>query len=155
MGQGLKKITCKTKKRPGAESLLPWSGGDRQIRARAEQGFICFSFCSTRRISTPISIEGDNIEPVNTETGRLDDHLHSYVGSHPGNENDLHNDNNDINEEVERWTNENQVNDVEEVDDIIGRKKKKKTFKVWDEFKEGILPAGQRLDDHIHLIFEA
>ncbi|KAI0501444.1 hypothetical protein KFK09_016389 [Dendrobium nobile] len=33
------------------------------------------------RMSTPVSMEGDNIEAANIEIERHDDHLHSYVGS--------------------------------------------------------------------------
>ncbi|KAL0907906.1 hypothetical protein M5K25_022359 [Dendrobium thyrsiflorum] len=77
-------------------------------------------------MSTPISMEGENMEPVNTNNGRLDDHLHSYVGSQPANEDNTHNDDNEIDEEVEKWTNENQENDIEEADDIIGKNKRKK-----------------------------
>ncbi|XP_020684073.1 zinc finger MYM-type protein 1-like [Dendrobium catenatum] len=44
----------------------------------------------------------NSIEHVNTETRRLDDDLHSYVGCHPANENNTYNDNIEIDEEVER-----------------------------------------------------
>ncbi|KAI0529520.1 hypothetical protein KFK09_002072 [Dendrobium nobile] len=103
------------------------------------------------RMSTPVSMEGDNIENAIIETGRHenqnDDHLHSYVGSQPMNENNTHNDDNEIDEVVEKWTNENQVDDIEEVDDVIGRNKRKKRSKVWDEFKEVILPTGQKKEN--------
>ncbi|KAI0496700.1 hypothetical protein KFK09_023024 [Dendrobium nobile] len=81
-------------------------------------------------MSTPVSMEGDNIEPANIEIERQDDHLHSYIGSQPMNENNTHNDDNEIDEEVEKWTNENQVDDIEEVEDFIGRNKRKKRSKA-------------------------
>ncbi|KAI0493065.1 hypothetical protein KFK09_027341 [Dendrobium nobile] len=102
------------------------------------------------RMSTPISMEWDNIEPANIETERHDDHLHSYVGSQPLNENNTQNADNEIDEEVEKWTNENQVDDIEEVEDAIGRNKRKKRSKVWDEFKEIILPTGQKKGECVH-----
>ncbi|KAI0500866.1 hypothetical protein KFK09_019084 [Dendrobium nobile] len=98
----------------------------------------CYQFF---RMSTPVSMEGDNIEPANIEIERQDDHLHSYIDSQPMNENNTHNDDNEIDEAVEKWTNENQVDDIEEVEDVIGRKKRSK---VWDEFKEVSLPTGQK-----------
>ncbi|PKU78110.1 hypothetical protein MA16_Dca013176 [Dendrobium catenatum] len=101
-------------------------------------------------MSTPVSMEGDNIEPANIEIERQDDHLHSYVGSQPMNENNTHNDDNEIDEEVEKWTNENQVDDIEEVEDVIGRNKRKKRSKVWDEFKEVSLPTGQKKGECVH-----
>ncbi|KAI0488737.1 hypothetical protein KFK09_028576 [Dendrobium nobile] len=61
-----------------------------------------------------------------------------------------HNDVNEIDEEVEKWTNENQVDDIEEVDDVIGINKRKKRSKVWDEFKEVILPTGKKKGECVH-----
>ncbi|KAI0499064.1 hypothetical protein KFK09_019965 [Dendrobium nobile] len=98
-------------------------------------------------MSTLVSMEGDNIEPANIEIERQDDHLHSYVGSQTMNENNIHNDDNEIDEEVEKWTNENQVDDIEEVEDVIGRNKRKKRSKVWDEFKKVSLPIG-----HVYIV---
>ncbi|KAL0928125.1 hypothetical protein M5K25_002365 [Dendrobium thyrsiflorum] len=103
-------------------------------------------------MSTPVSIEVDNCEPVQVEIERLDDQRQSYVGSEPMNENDTINDNIVIDEEVERWATENQDNDGEDVDEDNDTKikKRKKTSKVWDEFKEVILPDGQRTEECYH-----
>ncbi|KAL0906876.1 hypothetical protein M5K25_025405 [Dendrobium thyrsiflorum] len=91
--------------------------------------------CYHLRTSTPASVEADNSEPVNVEVERLNEQLHSYLASEPMNMNEITNDNNDIDDEVERWTNENQDNDDEEVDEenklenFIERKKRNKTLK--------------------------